>query len=232
MISQKINISFSICFIYFLANQCSYAQKQAVDTVFFVKEKDHQVYIEPFKNSEKYKVIVDFNFAEYQQEGYEEQLKKIEQEETLFKHFSLGKFPKQWVNIHLYQKKPYAYYPCDFLNYSALMFTDSTLLEIGGEGPQVFPLLSFKKISEKKYEMSTANRKTIFHFIQISGKQVTVAENYYSDGDASLSIPIYQLLIPAAQITSIPLIVNECIINKVVEFSFDYPDFQKYLPKK
>ena len=115
---------------------------------------------------------------------------------------------------------------------AAMMFTDSTLLEIGGEGPQVFPLLSFKKISEKKYEMSTPYRKTTFHFIQISGKQVTVAENYYSDGDASLSILIDQLLIPAENSTSIPMIVNDCITNKTVEFSFDYPDFEKYLPKK
>ena len=231
MFSPKINISFSICFIYFLAYQCSFGQKKSADTVFLTKEKDHQIYIEPYKNSNKYKTLADFTFAEYQQESYEEQLKQFESTETIFKKFPIGTFPRQWLNIHLYKKKPYAYYPCDFLNYSGLMFTDSTLLEISGEAPQVTPLIHFKKISDKKFKAAVAGREMIFHFTSIAGKKVVVVENYYSDGDASISLPIYQLMVPVADITSIPLIINNCINNKTVEFDFDYPDFKKYILK-
>jgi hypothetical protein len=227
--------SFFILSILSVLIACSlntFGQTSHRDTSFFLKEKDHLIYIEPFKNSEKYKIISDFSFAEFQQENYEEQLKQFESAEISIKKFPLGSFPRQWLNIHMYKQKPYAYYPCDFLNYSGLVFTDSTLLEISGEGPQVSPLVSFKKISSKKFKAVAKGREMIFYFTAISGKNVVVVENYYSDGDASISIPIYQLMVPVSEITSIPLIVNDCINNKTFEFDFDYPDFKKFIPKK
>ncbi len=202
---------------------------QHQDTVFLKKEKENCIYIEPNKNSEKYKTISDFNFAEYQQEDYTEQLKTLNENETPFHTIRFGSFPKQWITIQLYKQKPYAYYPCDFLNYSALLFTDSTLLEISGEGPQVLPIISFKKVNEKTYRVKAVGRELIFHFTSIAGQSVTVVENYYNHQEEPERIPIYQLMVQAKNIRSLPLIVNECLYNKTIEFTFDHPDLKKFI---
>jgi hypothetical protein len=216
-------------FVSFLCSTTIFSQKKIKDTVFFSNELHQKVYVEPDKYSTKYKTLVDFQIGDYWGESYFEQLKQFEAEAFSFRRFSLGKFPRQWVTIKLYQSKPYAYYPCDFINYSAIVFTDSTLLQFSGEPPQVEPLLDFKKIDEKTYQAVTTQRIIKFHFITINGEKVVLLESQYDVAEQEFAAPLYQLMIQAKSITDIPMIVNDCIGMKQMEFIFDNPDFSNLL---
>ncbi len=219
-------ILFYFCLI---CSTAVFSQRHKKDTVFLKKAKDQLVYIEPDIHSEKYRALADFSLAEYQKESYDEQLRQFESAEFPFNKFSLGRFPRKWVTINLYQSKPYAYYPCDFINYSALVFTDSTLLQYSGEPPQIEPLLGFKRIDIQTFQVITTQRSMIFHFISLAGKKLFLVENNYDVAEQMDAAPLYQLMIPASQIKTVPMIVNECNVQKQLEWAFDNPNYQRLL---
>jgi hypothetical protein len=219
----------TLFFFCLICSTAAFSQRHKKDTVFLKKEKDHLVYIEPDIHSEKYRTLTDFSMVEYQQESYDEQLRQFETEEFPFKKFSLGRFPRQWVMIELYQSKPYVYYPCDFIAYSAIVFTDSTLLQYSGEPPQIEPLTDFKRIDNHTFQVTTTQHRMIFHFIIIDGKKLFLVETFFNDSEQIDVKPMYQLMIPANQIKTVPMIVNECNVRKQLEWRFDNPDYPRLL---
>lgn len=221
----------SITFLFCLKSNFVFSQKSGVDTIFLTRNENQKVFVEPSKKSERYKTLSDFSFAEFQEESYQSQISELISAETEFKKMNYGQMPKKWVRCYLYKGKPFLYYPCDFIHYSAAMFTDSTFLHIGGEGPDVYPMISCKIRSDKSYLIKAKGMEIIIHPVIISGKAIAVFETYYLYEGETERIPIYSLMTDARNIYQLPMIVNECDFQKELEFKLDDPDYTSILRK-
>lgn len=221
----------SFTFIFYLKGDFVFSQKSSVDTIFLIKNENQKVFVEPSKKSERYKTLSDFSFAEFQEESYQSQLSELISSETVFKKINYGKMPKKWVRCYLHKSKPFLYYPCDFIHYGAAMFTDSTFLDITGEGPQIYPLVAYEKRKDNTRSIIAQGIEIIIHPVTIGGKSLAVFETYYFNQEEPERIPIYILMTDARNIYQLPMIVNECDNQKEIEFKLDDPDYLKILKK-
>lgn len=230
-LSMKSIYILSIIFLFCLKSNFVFSQKSGVDTFFLIRNENQKVFVEPSKKSERYKTLSDFSFAEFQEESYQSQISELISAETEFKKMNYGQMPKKWVRCYLYKGKPFLYYPCDFIHYRAAMFTDSTFLEITGEGPQVYPLITYKKRDDNCNSIKAKGIEIIIHPITIEGKSLAVFESYYFNQEEPERIPIYILMTDARNIYQLPMIVNECDFQKEIEFKLDDPDYLRILKK-
>ena len=221
----------SISFLFCLKSNFVFSQKSGVDTIFLIRNENQKVFVEPSKKSQRYKTLSDFSFAEFQEESYQTQLSELISAEIEFKKMKYGQMPKKWVECYLYKGKPFLYYPCDFLHYRAAMFTDSTFLEITGEGPQIYPMIAYEKRKDYRSSIKAKGIEIIIHPVIIRGKSLAVFETYYFNQDETEKIPIYILMTDAHNIYQLPMIVNECDYQKEIEFKLDDPDYLKILKK-
>ena len=102
------------------------------DTVFLLKEKNHNIFIEPDKNSVNYNYLSDFS--------------SFPKESITNKILDL---PAKWMPLHLNKSNYYLYKPCDLGTSSRICLSNN---KIAFEG---FELYSYKINSKlKKFEDS------------------------------------------------------------------------------
>jgi hypothetical protein len=146
----------------------------------------------------------------------------------IFKHTNMD-LPLKWSSLFIYKDTYYVYSPSDWYTYFGFEITDSTLIRHTGEGPYPELLLSYKKVTDSKYLIST--------------KAFFPKENYNIEIniiDEKLGIAIweiktsgetyYKLMVDSEKVKDFPMAVCNCSIGKCLyEFKFDKPDYKEMI---
>jgi len=212
----------------FLLCQNSFCQNSNADTLFIEKDNllgsKQSIYFETNKNSKHYKNLISFEFDEFDKESYQWSLDYLKDNNI---HLTTQKniLPSnKWIIIQQYNNEFYAYYPCDFYTFFQVSITESTYVEMTGEGPVANKILSQRKINNSTFEIKTTRmyeqNRTIKIYLINPEKGIAVFEENSNDGSQ-----YRYLMIEADKIKTIPLIVNHCEIHKQQELEFEGPDF-------
>lgn len=175
-----------------------------------------------------YTNLTSFEFDEFDSESYQWSLNYLKKNNiNLIKHKNILPANK-WIIIQQYKNEFYAYHPCDFYTFFQVSITESTYVEMTGEGPVANKILNQRKINNATFEIKTTGmyqqNRTIKIYIINQEKGIAVFEENLKDGSQ------YQyLMIAADKIKTIPLIVNHCEIHKQPELEFKEPDFEKLI---
>ncbi|UQD55504.1 hypothetical protein [Flavobacterium sp. K5-23] len=188
------------------------------DTIFLLKENNgferHEIFIEPNKNSDNYKDIIDFSsFPEISNKN-KNRYKEI---------------PSKWIPLYSYKMDYYVYSPCDFstnqqvgIYDKAIFFNDFELYN--------YQINSSKESNNKCiiYYKGLENEKTKLEiFILDKKKGVTVFKYTRKNNEVD-----YRLMVVAENARLFPLIINKCINGKTKEFEFEKIDFENIIDSK
>lgn len=202
------------------------------DTLFLQKELDkdhyHAVYIEHNRSATAFKALLDFKYDHNDSIAYNASYKvlKIRNHKPL-KKYDLAGLPQEWLPLNLYKGKYYLYAPVDWANIDIRKLTDSTLTYYSMDGPDVKPLLNFKKINEHKYSLKSL---PFYQFVKSSNiniyiidpkNKITVWE------DTALPEKYrYRLYVAKENAGNFDAIVNYCKNDKVPEYVFEKIDYK------
>lgn len=209
------------------------------DTLFIQKDNllgtAQSIFLEKNKDSKLYERILFFDIDELYNGAYTynhsmEYCKENNIEFELTKRLPIIESTK-WVILKKYKNVFCAYRPCDFYFYYKASFNDTTFIDWTGEGPIANKIINQKKIDDKTYYFQLRgslkqNRELKIHIID-KEKGIAIFEEIINKTDKS-----YHLMIDADKIKSVPLIVNNCKINKQKELRFDEIDYEELLKDK
>ena len=198
-----------LCIIIFFIQIKSFAQ-ETKDTIFLQKKEGYNIYIDPNKDPNSYN---DF---------YNE-----------FKDFPKGnlnlKFPNKWIPAYKYQEKYYIYKPCDCHNPIIKITNKKTYQKcfeeseyknikilVKGNNYIEITYINFSKQKEKLKITYLEEKKGIAIFEFINNKKQSN----------------YLLMVDLEKIKKLPIIVNDCKLEKVKEFEFDKIDYKQLLKSK
>lgn len=120
---------------------------------------------------------------------------------------------ENYLPIYSYKGKNYLYKPCDGYNDKNILINDKSVTINTGE-EQYFEILNKIKTKQKtSYTLVNQNINTELEIKKIN-KQLYVIK-FYND---------YYLMTKLNQIKKFPIIVNDCLKEKVEEFKFDNID--------
>ncbi|WCM42082.1 hypothetical protein MG290_14300 [Flavobacterium sp. CBA20B-1] len=216
----------------FLIAQNISGQSRKEDTLFLKKDTDYgslqSVFIEKNKNSVFYNYILDFEFDEFDKQHFQWSLDYLMKNKiSLTKQKNILPSNK-WIQIKFLNNDFYAYHPCDFFTFFQASITDSTYLEITGEGPVANKILSQRKISNATFEIKTTGmyqqNRTIKIYLINQDKGIAVFEEHLNDGSQ-----FRYLMAESNKIKKLPFIVNRCDNYKQEEFEFEEPDFERLI---
>jgi hypothetical protein len=202
------------------------------DTTFLLKEANkgfyHAVFIEKGREAKVYKRLLDFKYDHYDSIAYNENYKilKIKFKKPL-KKYDVAALSQGWLPLHSYKGNYYLYAPSDWGNASRRILTDSTLVYWGMEGPDQKPLFSFKKITDRKYSLTSqpfyqfVKKSSINIYIIDPKNKVAVWEDTALPADYR-----YALYVPLQYAQNFDLVHNYCKTEKTMEFEFDKIDFK------
>lgn len=154
MLSLRIQLLMRKLFLYLiLLASCSGKLKNgANDTIFLLKvnTKDYSqiVYIERNRQSADYKFLLNFSFDSAANADFKESNSYLKQKHHRpFKKYDLAGLPKEWLPVYRYKGKYYLYSPSEGGNEDRRIFTDSTIIYWGMEGPIAAPFQAVKKLN-------------------------------------------------------------------------------------
>lgn len=189
----------------------------------------HAIFIENHPSSMYYNWICDFSFDDSDSLSYKESIHAIFKD-TLPKFSETNiceDLPKNWCGIETYQNNYYLYAPSDWGNNSNLFITDSTIVEYFMDGPYAYVIERYKRINETSFEFdvrsaySSINKMTIY--IIDKKNQLAIVDKQENETHE------YKLLVDKTFARHYPIIVNYCKDQKMLEFQFDMPEYQKLL---
>ena len=181
------------------------------DTVFLLKEKKDNIFIEPDKNSVNYNYLSDFS--------------SFPKESITNKILDL---PAKWMPLHLYKSNYYLYKPCDLGTSLRICLSNNKIAF------ERFELYSYKinsklkKFEDSHYEFTYKDfyKKNICVGIYIIDKLKMIAVFKYIKNANEIS---YQLMTDPNNAKQFQIIINDCRFNKAIEFKFDTLDFEKLI---
>jgi len=213
-------------------SQNSFSQKSIADTVFLLKESDdsnyHAIFIDTLKKSEYYTLISDFEFGQFDKDGYDYSLEYLRDKKIKLTKNKISDIAKKWIVLKYYKKQFYNYCPSDFYTHFKVSITDTTFIDYSGEGPSASKINTYKKLNEKTFLFSLTSiekpkRNLIIHIID-KQNGIAIFEEHNMGKDKQ-----YYLMIDASKFRQLPIIVNYCVTQKQMEFNFDNPDFKQLL---
>ena len=226
---QKIGLAILIIFTNSL---CGFSQNN--DTIFLKRELTEKsynvVYVVTDSNFERYDWLIPSpikgDYLSLYTEVYNDILADSGIDTPMHANLDL---PLKWSSLFMYKDKFYVYSPSDWYTYFGFEITDSTLIRHTGEGPYPEILLSYKKVTDFKYLIST---KAFFpkekYNIEISiidkNRGIAIWE-IKSSGET-----YYKLMVDSDKVKEFPMAVCKCTIGKCLcEFKFDEPDYKKMI---
>ena len=207
-----------------------------IDTVFIQKDSllgtAQSIFFDNNKNSNFYDKINYWGFLRFDNESYTYSIDFLKENNlTLNKKIPVISQTK-WVTLEQYKGTFYAYHPCDFYTHYRISINDTTFIDWTGEGTVASKIIDQKKINNKTYDFKLTgvfkeDRNLIIHIID-SENGIAVFEE--TKGATNQSY--YYLMIASGKIRNVPLIVNNCEIQKELELRFDEPNYNKLLKRK
>jgi hypothetical protein len=202
------------------------------DTTFLLREvkKDfyHAVFIEKNREAKLYKRLLDFKYDHDDSIAYNENYKilKVKFKKPLTK-YDIAALKQGWLPLYAYKGKYYLYAPSDWGNAGRRMFTDSTLIYWDMEGPDPKPLMSLKKINDRKYSLTS---QPFYQFVKNSNINVYIIDPKNKVAvweDTALPAAYrYGLFVPVQYAHNFDMVHNYCKTDKMPEFEFDKIDFK------
>lgn len=186
--------------------------KNITDTTILFNEKtsngfEKKIYIDESKNSKFYNLISVFDF--------------FKNPINTSKAISTGSVQGNWLSLHVFQNKLYAYYPCDEGNNYRIQINNDSLIEYLTE-------VNFFKIIKRKKEKKNL---TILQLLDSRGIQFLLNIHelpsgvYLFEKTNGIAASYYSLMIPSKKLREYPIIVNICP-EKSDEFKFDVPNYK------
>jgi len=228
--------------------------KKTTDTVFIFKHTNSHtdkiskkvyteydaVYIENNRSSKYYDWIDGFGLPSPHKAAYRDTSEYkgeirylVDTYKVKFHKHNLYGLPTNWCGLIRYKGSYYTYAPCDWMFNFLFQINDSTIIRRTFEN-DVQPIVSFKKISSRKYQLKTYRTDNeigelppLYNFttnIYILDTVLKIAVfEVIEEG-----IPVsnknrtsYSLMVSADKIKEFPIIVNYCPNDKVGEFEGD-----------
>ena len=216
--------------LFYLISLITWSQPK--DSIFIKKDSiygaSQSIYITKKKSCQLYNRLLDLNFGEFDAESYLMSLSYLKEKNLILKKNTPVISETQWIPLVQYDKKLFAYYPCDFYSFNKVSINDSTFIEWTGEGPIANQIMNQKKGKNNTFEFDLCSMydpiKTVIIHIINPKKGIAVFETISSNNEHYFS-----LMIAASKINRVPLIVNQCDFQKQRELDFEEPDFNKIL---
>jgi len=168
----------------------------------------HFIFIDHNRRARFYESLVRFNFYESDQNDYADFLEK---QANLPPADLPADLPRQWVVVHPYQNKFYAYYPSDFGNHFRVQLNEKAFVGHHMDGLELEALHSVSKPEAGVWEV-----------LFVTGKRIKVVQ-------VSPGSPVWRwqfsgwdrLMVPAERLRELPVLVNYCEEQKQLEFDFE-----------
>lgn len=193
-----------------------------------LKGFSQSIFIDTNPSSKYYEHLTSFNFGLYDKESYHQSLEYLKENQDKLKKKSLIIPIKKWISLKQFQGNFYTYFPCDFINANKISINDSTYINWTGEGPIGNKILQEKKLNAVTYQIKTTGaqykERTIKIYIVDTEKGIAVFEEIFAD-----RTKYYSLMIDIEKIKTVPLIVNNCEIEKQIEMEFEEPNYQSLI---
>lgn len=176
------------------------------DTLFFVQEYDCEagkmsrntyIFLEPDRQSEYFQPDYWINRFEGNHEDYLQQIKEhrnyhLKNNGTPYQKVNTFGLPADWIPLHYFDGKPYAYIPPETDTPAPRRLTDSLLIQKDFE-IYTFPLRKSRKLSPTLYHFRLEETDL---FIHILDEQTQTAVWEYRQGTKNW----YHLMIPVASV--------------------------------
>lgn len=176
------------------------------DTLFFVQEYDREdgemsrntyIFLEPDRQSEYFQPDYWINRFEGNHEDYLQQIKEhrnyhLKNNGTPYQKVNTFGLPADWIPLHYFDRKPYAYIPPETDTPAPRRLTDSLLIQKDFE-IYTFPLRESRKLSPTLYHFRLEETDL---FIHILDEQTQTAVWEYRQGKKNW----YHLMIPVASV--------------------------------
>ena len=206
------------------------------DTVFIQKDSllgtAQSIFFDNNKNSNFYDKISYWEFLLFDEDSYKWSMNFLKENNlTLTKRTPVISQTK-WVTLKQYKGTFFAYHPSDFYSHYRISVNDTTFIDWSGEGPIANKIIDQKEIDNKTYEFKlrgivSEDRKLIIHIID-NKKGIAVFE----ETNRETNQHYYYLMVASDKIREVPLIVNNCEIQKQSELDFDEPNYSELLKGK
>ena len=209
---KKLNL-FVIATVINLLSSNLFAQN-VTDTIFLLKEKSHNIFIEPNKNSKNYKDINTFRSFP----------KTSDKNKIIYKNL-----PQKWIPLYSYKGTYYIYLPCDFSSNQKISLYNKDIFF------EDFELYShrinlFKKINDKyviNYNGFEKNKTKLEIIIIDKAKGIAVFKHTRNNNEID-----YKLMVDSNKVRLFPIIVNNCEYERTEEVVFDKLNFEELLNRK
>lgn len=220
----------------FLIGFGNYVSGQS-DTIYLqidsVLGKSQSTYILKKAASDRYKTIAYFENP-VNDEVYESSVSYFVNSNIPFEHYKVLAPYSEWIPLHKYQNEYYVYDPCDNYHHIQVSFTDSSYIYWSGEGAYLSKTTSFDKVDKATFRITYtgdySNSEVIIHLIDAK-RGIAVFEQTFRNAYDENPETFYTLMVAADKISSFPIIVNQCLINKRSEFEFDEIDLPALIRK-
>jgi len=235
---MKINYFYFLFFI--LLSDSASGQFVYQDTVFIKRLKNdslyHRIFFETNGQSVFYNFVSNFDFTQFDKNSYIRSLKYLKSRGLKLTRQTYGDLPTEWVIVQVYKGKMCLYSPSDYYSHYKLKFTDTTVIDWSGEGPEAMRVSSFTKIDSLHYKINLQSQNFITKTMEITfidkQKGIAVFHDLISPKSFYASKDRYFIMIDVKKMREIPLIVNSCEESKMGELDFDDIDYQKLLKRK
>lgn len=167
----------------------------------------HFIFIDHNRRSKFYEPLLDFDLNEWEQEQYDDFLKKQQDKTPVSLPPDL---PRQWVIVHEYKNEYCAYYPSDFGYHYQVQLNETAFIGFQMDGPELYRLASVDRPDKSHWNIRCHSGETIRLERSAPGSPVwrwKFADRQY-------------LMTPAEALRDFPLIVNYCKEQKQMEFRF------------
>ncbi|MFE3846932.1 hypothetical protein ACFX5D_02995 [Flavobacterium sp. LB3P45] len=211
---KKLNL-FVIATVINLLSSNLFAQN-VTDTIFLLKEKSHNIFIEPNNNSVNYDYLLDFSSFPKKSKTNKNKILNL---------------PTKWIPIYLYNNNYYLYRPCNLGTSSRISFSNN---KIAFDGFEIYSFeidSKIKKIENSYYKFTYKNPlKEITNVeIHIIDKQKGIAVFKFISNTNQIS---YDLMLDSEKIKAFSIIVNNCEYERTEEVVFDKLNFEELLNRK
>ncbi|WP_445721934.1 hypothetical protein [Flavobacterium sp.] len=197
------------------------------DSILGIKQS---IFIDFDKESVYYDEIKKFGFSDTNSQEYEYSLQYLKENNQNIKTSQPILPWQKWVKLHQYKNEFYVYHPCDFISHYGITINDSLFIEYTAEGPVANKVIQQHQINDTTFELKLTGiynvKRTLTVYIIDKVKGIAIFKETISNGET-----YYYFMIATEKMNSVPIIVNNCEMNKQIELTFDSIDTDVFLEK-
>lgn len=168
----------------------------------------HFIFIDHNPRAKFYKQLSNFTFQQSDQADYDDFLQKQANHTPVSLPSDL---PRNWVMVHRYKNRLYAYYPSDFGNHFRVQLNENAFIGYQMDGLELDKLKAVDRTEDNAWDILLA-----------SGKQIRLTRTAPGNPVWRWKFSNWEcLMVSAESLRELPIIVNYCEERKQKEFDFE-----------